>query len=133
MTDKEMQARDKVPHQGAGEGTRDVPVYIPAVDILETEDALTLIADMPGVPPEAVTIDINEGELTLVGVVADDRVEGEHALLTEYGVGDYFRRFTLGKSIDQSRIEATMKDGILTVVLPKAEKLLPRKISVKTG
>ncbi len=131
MTEKDLQAREKVEVTGQAEGTRNVPVYVPAVDIYESADALTLVADMPGVSPENVTIDVKDNQLMLRGTVALEG-EKEHVLFQEYGVGDYSRQFTLGKAIDQAKIEATMKDGVLMVTLPKAEAIKPRKIMVKT-
>lgn len=130
MAASEMQAREKVELQTQAEGTRDVPVYIPAVDIYESEDALTLLADMPGVGPDSVTIDIRENQLTIRGNVTPEETK-ERFLLQEYGVGDYYRQFTLGRAIDQSKIEASMKDGVLMLKLPKAEAIKPRQIAVK--
>ena len=123
MADKDLQAK---------ESTRDVPSYIPAVDIYESAEALTLVADMPGVGSEGVAIDIHDNQLALRGTVGAEG-EKERVLLQEYGVGDYFREFTLGRMIDQSKIEASMKHGVLTLTLPKAEAIKPRKITVKTG
>ena len=91
-----------------------------------------LVTDMPGVGPDSVAIDVHDNHLTLRGTVT---VEGEkeRLLLQEYGVGDYSREFTLGRLIDQTKIEASMKHGVLTLTLPKAEAIKPRKISVKTS
>ncbi len=132
MTDKDIQVREKQEVQTQAETTRNIPVYIPAVDILETEEALTLVADMPGVSPENVDIDIRDDQLTIRGTVTLEG-EGETVLLREYGVGDYFRQFTLGRIIDQSKIEASMKNGVLTLTLPKVDKAKPRKVEVKTA
>jgi HSP20 family protein len=132
MTDKDLQAKEKVELQTAAESTRDVPSYIPAVDIYESPEALTLVADMPGVGPEGVVIDVHDNQLTLRGTVTIEG-EKERILLQEYGVGDYFREFTLGRAIDQSKIEASMKHGVLTLTLPKAEAIKPRKITVKSS
>lgn len=132
MVDKDLQAKEKVELQTTAESTRDVPSYIPAVDIYESAETLTLVADMPGVGPENVILDVHDNKLTLRGTVV---VEGqkERVLLQEYGVGDYFREFTLGRAIDQSRIEANIRNGVLTLTLPKAEAIKPRKIAVKNG
>jgi HSP20 family protein len=132
MAEKDLEAKEKVELQTAAESTRDVPSYIPAVDIYESPEALTLVADMPGVGSENVTIDVHDIHLTLRGTVTIEG-EKERVLLQEYGVGDYFREFTLGRTIDQSKIEASMKHGVLTLTLPKAEAIKPRKISVKTS
>ncbi|WP_448384318.1 Hsp20/alpha crystallin family protein [Desulfosoma sp.] len=132
MAEKDIQVREKKEVQTQAETTRNIPVYIPAVDIYETEEALTLVADMPGVSPDNVDIDIRDDQLTIRGTVTLEG-EGETALLREYGVGDYYRQFTLGRIIDQSKIEAAMKDGVLTLTLPKVDKAKPRKVLVKTS
>lgn len=132
MTDQDLQAREKVEVPTQAEGTRALPQYIPAVDIYESENELTLLADMPGVGPEDVSIDVKDNLLTIRGTVTS---EGGHErlLLREYGIGDYYRQFTLGRTIDQGKIEASMKDGVLSLRLPKADVIKPRKISVKSG
>lgn len=132
MTEKDLQAREKVEHQLQGETTRDVPLYIPDVDIYESDDALTVVADLPGVGPDGVTIDVKDNQLTIRGSISLDVNDSERLVLQEYGTGDYFRQFTLGRSIDQTKIEAGMKDGVLTLTLPKAEAIKPRKINVRT-
>ncbi len=132
MTEKELQPREKVEVTREGEATRTCPVYIPAVDIYESEDALVLVADMPGVGPEDVSIDIRDNQLTLRGTVAIEEIK-ERVHIQEYGVGDYYREFSLGRTIDQARIEASMRNGVLTLTLPKADVVKPRKISVKVG
>ena len=130
MAEKDLQAKDKVELQTTAESTRDVPSYVPAVDIYESHEALTLVADLPGVGPENVVIDVHDNKLTLRGAVTPEGPK-ERVLLQEYGVGDYFREFTLGRTIDQSKIEARIKNGVLTLTLPKAEAIKPRKITVK--
>ncbi|NLI81460.1 MAG: Hsp20/alpha crystallin family protein [Deltaproteobacteria bacterium] len=132
MSEKDLQAREKVEVAGQAESTRNLPLYVPSVDIYESADALTLVADMPGVAAENISIDIKDNQLSLRGNVTLEG-ENEQVILQEYGVGDFYRQFTLGKAIDQSKIEATMKDGVLVVTLPKAEAVKPRKITVKTG
>lgn len=133
MAEKEMQAREKMEMKSPAEGTRDVPMFIPAVDIYESEDALVLVADMPGVGSDNVSIDIRDNQLTLRGTIQLEPGDKERLLLQEYGVGDYFREFALGRTIDQAKIEASMKDGVLTLTLPKADIVKPRKITVKQG
>jgi HSP20 family protein len=108
-----------------------VPVFVPAVDIYESQDAITLLADMPGVPHDKLDIDLKDDQLSIRGTVTEEGSEGETVLLREYSVGDYYRDFTLGKMIDQSRIEASMKDGVLKLTLPKAEAAKPKKIDIK--
>ncbi|MBC7359591.1 MAG: Hsp20/alpha crystallin family protein [Desulfacinum sp.] len=132
MAEKDIEVREKQEVQTQAESTRNIPVYVPAVDIYESEEALTVVADMPGVAPENVDIDLRDDQLTIRGTVTVEG-NGETVLLREYGVGDYYRQFTLGRIIDQSKIEAAMKDGVLTLTLPKVDKAKPRKITVKTG
>lgn len=132
MTEKDLQVQEKQELQRRSESTRNVPIFVPAVDIYESEMGLTLLADMPGVPIEKVDIDLDNDELTIRA--ATDVEEGRGTvLLREYAVGDYYRQFTLGNIIDRSKIEASMKDGVLKLVLPKAEAAKPRKIAVKTA
>jgi len=128
--EKELQVKEKQQAQQQAESTRDIPVYIPDVDIYETQDALVMLVDMPGVAPQDVNIDLKDDTLTIRGTVSDYGL-GETPVLMEYGVGDYFREFTLGHYIDQSKIEATMKDGVLKLVLPKVDRAKARKIEVK--
>jgi len=136
MTDKEkkeLSLRDKEPiAKRDGEPTRAGLAYSPAVDILRTDDALTLVADLPGVKKADLEIGIEDGVLTISAPVAD--VEERHKpLYREYGVGGYLRRFSLSDKIDQARISAELENGVLTVTLPKAERLKPRKIEVTAG
>lgn len=132
MEERDLCAPEKIEHSSLAEGTRDLPLYVPAVDIFESADALILLADMPGVRAENVSVDIKEDVLTIRGNVTVEG-EGERVLSEEYGTGDYYRQFRLGKTIDQSRVAASMKNGVLTLTLPKAEAAEPLKISVKTG
>ena len=104
--------------------------YTPHVDILETEDELVLYADVPGVKPENVDVRCENGELTLHARCSPRQQEMEYALC-EYGVGDFYRAFTLDESIDAGKISAELKNGVLTLHLPKAEAVKPRRIAVK--
>lgn len=132
MADKDLQPQEKQEVQSQAESTRNVPVFIPPVDIYESQNALTLLADMPGVSSDKVEIDLDKDQLTIKGSVG--LAEGQGAfLLKEYTVGDYYRQFTLSKAIDREKIEASMENGVLKVVLPKAETLKPRKITVKSS
>jgi HSP20 family protein len=104
--------------------------FTPRVDIFETEQELTLYADVPGVRPEDVDLRYEQGELLLHGRVKL-RHTGETFLLREYEEGDFYRAFTIHESIDSSRIEAECKNGVLVVHLPKTEEAKPRRISVQ--
>ncbi|REK10826.1 MAG: Hsp20/alpha crystallin family protein [Planctomycetota bacterium] len=115
------------------ERTRGGQVYRPNVDILETRDELTLVADVPGVKSDAIDIDFEDGVLTIQGKVEPRYGEKRNFVLREYGIGDFYRTFRVSEEIDASRIEAECAGGVLTVHLPKAEKAKPRKIAVKTA
>jgi len=130
---KELSMRDKEPiTKGEGEPTREGVWYSPAVDIYRTEEALALVADLPGAKKEELHIGLEDGVLTISAPVEDvePRLKPRYR---EYGVGGYLRRFTLSDAIDQSKITASLEDGVLRVTLPKAERLRPRKIEVAVG
>lgn len=114
------------------ERTRDNPTFTPRFDIFETDDELVLWGDLPGVTPDGLDIGFEKSELTVQGQVAP-RGEGTQPLLTEYGVGDFYRTFAVGESIDTEKISAQLKNGVLTIHMPKTEAVKPRKISVTAG
>lgn len=133
MVEKELQPRVKETAPVRSETTRPGKIFIPAVDIYETQDAIVVLADMPGVPSEKVTIDIKGSQLTISGEIAPPGKAAEHLLVREYDTGNFFREFTLGQLVDQDRIEAAIKDGVLRLTLPKVEKAKPRKIEIKAA
>ena len=114
------------------EQTRPGPTYTPAVDIFEHEAAITVLADMPGVKAQDLEIDLRENVLTLTGRVSPPASEGRTYVLREFEPGTFFRQFTLGSTIEQSKIDAKITDGVLRLELPKAEKAKPRQIAVRT-
>ena len=130
MAGNDLELQEKQAVQTAAESTRNVPVFIPAVDIYESKTDLTLLADMPGAPADGVDIGLEGDTLTIRGAVPQQDGAGR-VLLTEYAIGDYFRRFTVSNAIDREKIQASMKDGVLKLVLPKAEAAMPKKIEVR--
>jgi HSP20 family molecular chaperone IbpA len=130
---KEIQVQEKKEVATPAEQTKPGPVFTPAVDIFETEKEITVLADMPGVKAEDLTIDLRENILTLLGEVASFEGADEEDILVEYEVGKYYRQFTLSEMIDQSKIDAQLKEGVLRLTLPKVEKAAPRKITVKAA
>ena len=130
---KELQAREKAEVSTPAEQTRTGPTFTPAVDIFETDQEITVLADMPGVKPKDLAIDLRENTLTLSGDVESPEGANEEEVLREYRTGNYYRQFTLSEGIDQSKIEAVIKDGVLRLRLPKFETAVPRTIPVKTG
>jgi len=117
----------------SAERTRGGQVYRPNVDILETAEELTLVADVPGAASDAIDIDFEEGVLTIQGKVEPRYGDNVTLLLNEYGIGDFYRTFRVSEHVDVSGIHAECNDGVLTVHLPKAETVKPRKIAVKTA
>ncbi|MDM8525487.1 Hsp20/alpha crystallin family protein [Desulfococcaceae bacterium HSG8] len=130
---KDLQVKEKQELSDSAEQIKPGPVFVPAADIFETDSNITLLADMPGVKPENLDIDLREDTLTMSGDVEPPDDSGESDLLREYRTGRYYRQFTLSEVIDQSKIDARMNDGVLRLILPKVEKATPRKITVKVG
>jgi HSP20 family protein len=127
----EIKKTDKRIAAGRGESTRGSVEFIPQVDICEDKSGITVLADMPGVAREGVSIDLKEDQLTISGKVLLPE-EKETSLHKEYEIGNYFRQFTLSDMIDREKITARMVDGVLTLLLPKAEKAVPKRIKVTT-
>ena len=104
--------------------------FVPRFDIWETDDELVLYGDLPGVKPENLDIQFENKQLVIHGRTCPRNV-GRKFLYAEYGVGDYHRSFTIGEAIDASKISAELTAGVLTLHLPKSEKVKPRRIEVK--
>jgi HSP20 family molecular chaperone IbpA len=130
---QDIQPRDKREVKSEREQTTPGRVYSPSVDIFEDDQALTIVADMPGVPSENVTIDLRDDVLSLSGVPSVSVPEQEEYLLHEFDTGKYFRQFTLSEVIDQANIKANLSNGVLRVTLPKVGPAKPRKIEITEG
>ena len=115
------------------EHTRDRKIFIPPVDIVESKDAILLTADMPGVDEKNVHVTLEKGVLTVLGEIEPVSVKDRKLAYEEYEIGDFERSFTLSDEIDPDRIEATLKNGVLRLVLPKTEAARAKKIPVKTA
>jgi HSP20 family protein len=134
MKEREMELKEKKEvKQSAGEGTRPGPVFIPAVDILENELEIVVLADMPGVESKNVDIDLKDNQLTIIGRVDPVENDKEAHLYREFDWGDYYRQFSLSNVIDQAKITAKIEEGVLRLILPKIEKAKPQKIKVTAG
>lgn len=116
---------------GNAEATSDKPMFIPVVDIWETDTGLMLLADMPGVTPENLSVDLQDNTLTISGKVAPEP-EGRKSLIREFELGGFYRQFSLAENIDQVGITAALKDGVLKLELPRVAPAQPRKIEIKT-
>jgi len=130
---KELKVREKQEVASPAEQTSPGVVFTPAVDIFETGKEITLLADMPGVKANNLTIDLRDNTLTLSADIAPVENANEEDILVEYETGKYYRRFTLGELINQEKIDAKLNDGVLRLRLPKVEKATPKKIVVKAG
>jgi HSP20 family molecular chaperone IbpA len=108
-------------------------VFTPDVDIFEDDQAIKILADLPGVTPDGLTIDLRDDVLSLTGRVESITAEDESDVLGEYDTGTFFRQFTLSDVIDQSTIDAHLHEGVLRLVLPKAESARPRQITIRTS
>jgi len=119
-----------------GEGAqpaRSGRVYRPDTDIYEDSDHIVLVIDMPGVASGDVDVTLERRVLTIRGRVHASRPDTYRSIYTEYGEGDFERAFTLSEDIDEGKIEASHKDGVLTLRLPRAERARTRKIEVKAA
>ena len=127
---QELAVREK--RELAAKEERTVPgrFYVPPADVWETEDALAVAMEVPGVAREAVAIELKEDVLRVEARVDAAKYEGLEPLYTEYGVGHWARAFALPDGVDRERIEARLEDGVLTLTLPKAAEARPRRIPV---
>ena len=113
------------------ERTRDRPVYVPRVDIVETDDALEILADMPGVTRDGVEVTLEQRVLRIRGRAELPLPEGVAPLYLEYEPGDYERAFTLSEAVDPAGIEARVRDGVVRLRLPKAGPAKLQRIEVR--
>ena len=128
---QELAVREKREVSTRGE-ERTVPgrFYVPPTDVWETEDALAVAMEVPGVARDAVEIELKEGVLRVEARVDPAKYEGLEPVYTEYGVGHWARSFSLSDKVDRERIGAQLEDGVLTLTLPKTAEARPRRIAV---
>jgi HSP20 family protein len=113
------------------ETTTPARVFLPSADIYESEDDLTVILEMPGVERGNVEVRVEDGVLRVEGRIDLAKYRGLQPVYTEYNIGHYARTFQLSNKIDQTKIGAELKDGVLSLTLPKAAETKPRTIKVK--
>jgi HSP20 family molecular chaperone IbpA len=130
MTEQELQVQQKREIETKQESTVPVRSFMPVTDIFETDQALTVVLEMPGVSKESVEVGVESDVLTIAGRIDFSKYNGLQPLYTEYNIGNYSRSFQISSKIEQDGIKAELKDGVMTLVLPKAEKAKPRRISV---
>ena len=130
MSPQELQVKQKREVDKKQESTAPARTFVPATDIFETDGALTIVMEMPGTDKNDLDISVEDGVLHVEGRLNFDKYQGLQPLYTEYNIGHYRRSFSLSNKIDQNKISAEMKDGVLTLVLAKAEEAKPRRIAV---
>jgi HSP20 family protein len=118
---QELQVQKKREHENKEESTIPARVFVPSADIYETQDALMVILEMPGVEKSNVDVRVEDGVLSVVGKLDLSKYQGLQPLYVEYNVGHYSRSFQLSSKVDQSKIAAELKDGVLALTLPKLE------------
>jgi len=128
---QELQVQKKREHDQKQETTIPARVFVPSADIYESQDALTVILEMPGVQKDNVEVRVEEGTLFVEGRLDLAKYQGLVPLYTEYNIGHYARSFRLSSKIDQRKIAAELNDGVLSLTLPKADEAKPRTIKVK--
>jgi len=135
MTTQELTAKEKQEVSGTEEQTRPGIFYVPDVDIYETDDAILMRADMPGVDSEHITVELNGDVLTIMGDVSTTDYDGLVPIHTEYNVGNYVRRFTLPSAgrYDRNAVSASIANGVLQLTIPKLEAAKPRRIEVTSA
>jgi len=138
MSNQELAQRDNAATTARREsqGTsldQDTRALIPLVDVSEDESAITLTADLPGASREALTLNVDGDTLTIEAPVSLDAPAELKAVYAEVRSGRYRRSFTLSRELDSQRIEATLKEGVLPLPLPKLEQARPRRIEVQAG
>ncbi len=130
MSPQELQVQKKRELEGKEESTIPARTFVPTADIYEDRNSLKVILEMPGVDKGSVDVRVEEGVLYVQGKLDLTKYRSLQPLYTEYNIGNYSRSFRLSNAIDQDKIGAELKDGVLSLTLPKAEKAKPRTIQV---
>lgn len=131
----ELQTSDsnRAPQTVPDEKARNQPFVIPPVDVFENESGITLLADLPGVSRDRLGVRVDGESLILEATASTAQPEGMELVYGEAHYPSYRRQFTLSRELDTSRIEATLKDGVLKLAIPKMEEAKPRRIEVRVG
>lgn len=125
-----LEVQEKEEARTDGEQTRPGRFYIPKTDIYEKEDALYVVMEMPGVSKDGIAVRVEDDVLRVEGQIDFANYRDMRPVYTEYNIGHFRRRFSLSSKIDRERISASTDNGVLTVVLPKAEEAKPRRITI---
>jgi len=131
MANQSLEVQQKKEVVAKGEKTVPARYYVPSTDIYETDDALKVVMEVPGVDRKNVEVKLEDDELRVDARIDFAHYEGMEPLYTEYNVGHFARTFSLSQSIDQSKIDASLNDGILTITLKKVDQAQPRRIEIR--
>jgi HSP20 family protein len=129
-TAQELAVRDKKELVSKDEKTVPGRYYVPVADIFETDSALCVVMEMPGVEKKDLEVALENDVLRVAGRIDFAKYEGMEPVYTEYNIGHYTRSFAISNKIDQERISAQLENGVLTLTLPKAKEAQPRRISI---
>jgi HSP20 family protein len=127
---KDLEVQKKRPVQSQEESTAPVNMFVPTTDIFETDDALNVLVEMPGVEKGNVDISVKDRILTIDGRIDFKKYAGMQPVYTEYNIGNFHRRFSLSNKVDASNIRAEMRDGLLMLTIPKAEEAKAQRIEI---
>ncbi|MDB5796119.1 MAG: Hsp20/alpha crystallin family protein [Paucimonas sp.] len=137
MTNSQLQAKPQAQAQAGETGRavreREVQAQLPAVDVIEDAAGITLLADLPGVPRDKLSLQVDAESLTIEGEVVLDVPEGMQSNHVELRVPRFRRSFTLSKELDSEKVAAELKNGVLRLRIPKAQHAQPRKIEVRVS
>ena len=125
--------KEEAPTAEGIERTRERRQYVPRADIYETDDDIIVVADMPGIDESTIDVTVEKNVLSISGYPEIERPDGYSLAYEEYKTGDYVRSFTLSDQIDQEHIEATVKNGVLRLTLPKAAPAKAKRIEVRAA
>jgi HSP20 family protein len=128
---QELQVQQKRELETKEETTVPARTFLPATDIFESQDALNVVLEMPGVEKTNINVSVQDGILRVEGRLDFSKYKTLQPLYTEYNVGNYLRSFRLSSKIEQHKIEAELRDGVLSLTLPKVEEPKPRTIQIK--
>jgi HSP20 family protein len=128
---QELQVQQKRELEKKEETTIPARIFLPTADIYEADDALSVVLEMPGVEKNNIDVRVEDGVLYVEGRLDFSKYQNLQPLYTEYNVGHYSRSFRLSSKIDQNKIAAELKDGVLSLTLAKVEEAKPRTIQVK--
>jgi len=131
MSSQALEVQEKKELVAKGEKTIPARYYIPHTDIYETDDALMVVMEVPGVDRSDIDVKVENDELRVEARIDFSKYEGMEPLYTEYNIGHFARSFSLSHMIDQQTIGATLSDGVLTLTLKKVQQAQPRRIEIQ--